>query len=125
MKAFEWANPASVAEAVALLAPADAKADPDEMARPLGGGQDLLTTMKSYIVRPPRVVNLKTIAGMDRIEADNGGLKIGATVTLSQLAEHAEVRKNFPGLTEAALSIATPQIRNLGTVGGNLCQRSR
>jgi xanthine dehydrogenase YagS FAD-binding subunit len=53
------------------------------------------------------------------------GLTIGALVTLSQLEEHAMVRRSFPGLAEAAHSIATPQIRNLGTVGGNLCQRPR
>ena len=53
------------------------------------------------------------------------GLTIGALVTLTELEEHAGVRKSFPGLAEAAHSIATPQIRNLGTVGGNLCQRPR
>jgi len=126
MKSFEWANAASVDDAVKLLAVADAKSDPDEMPRPMGGGQDLLTTMKSYITRPPRVVNLKTINGTGKIESDGkGGLTIDALVTLSALASHADVQKSFPGLVEAAHSIATPQIRNLGTVGGNLNQRPR
>jgi len=126
MKAFEWANAQSIDDAVKLLAPADPNADPDEMARPMGGGQDLLTTMKAYIVRPPRVVNLKTIPNVGMISGDGQqGLTIGAGVTLTQLAEHPEVKKSFPGLVEAALSIATPQIRNMGTVGGNLCQRPR
>jgi xanthine dehydrogenase YagS FAD-binding subunit len=130
MKAFEWANAQSIDDAVKLLAADDPHADPDEMPRPMGGGQDLLTTMKGYITRPPRVVNLKTIPGLGQIatlKQDGGhqGLSIGAEVTLTQLAEHPEVKKSFPGLVEAALSIATPQIRNIGTVGGNLCQRPR
>jgi xanthine dehydrogenase YagS FAD-binding subunit len=126
MNAFEWANASTIQDAVRLLKPANPSADPDEMARPMGGGQDLLTTMKAYIQRPPRVVNLKTIAGLDRIEPDGkGGLKIGAVVTISQIEESADAAKLFPGLVEAAASIATPQIRHVGTIGGNLCQRPR
>lgn len=126
MNAFEWANAGTVDDAVKLLKPADAKVDPDEAPRPLGGGQDLLTSLKAYIVRPPRVVNLKTIKGLDQIESDGkGGLKLGALATITQVEEHPEIRSKFPGIAEAAHSIATPQIRNLGTVGGNLCQRPR
>jgi xanthine dehydrogenase YagS FAD-binding subunit len=126
MKAFEWVSPTSVGEAVSLLKSAPAAKDPDEAARPIAGGQDLLTTMKEYVTRPARVVNLKGIRGLDRIEGDGKrGLRIGALVTLAQLEESAEVRRSFPALAEAAHSIATPQIRNLGTVGGNLCQRPR
>jgi len=126
MKAFEWMNASSVTEAVSALKSAPAADDADDAARPIAGGQDLLTTMKDYITRPTRVVNLKGIRGLDKIEADGkGGLRIGALVTLTQLEEHAVVRRNFPGLSEAAHSVATPQIRNLGTVGGNLCQRPR
>jgi xanthine dehydrogenase YagS FAD-binding subunit len=126
MKAFEWASPGTVEEAVKLLTPTDAGADSDEMPRAMGGGQDLLTTMKAYIQQPPRVVNLKMIQGLDGIAVDKeGGLRIGALATLNAVEEHAEVRARFPGLAEAAHSIATPQIRNVGTVGGNLCQRPR
>jgi xanthine dehydrogenase YagS FAD-binding subunit len=82
--------------------------------------------MKDYSTRPSRVVNLKGIRGLDRIQGNaRTGLTIGALVTLSQLEENPVVRASFPGLAEAAHSIATPQIRNLGTVGGNLCQRPR
>jgi xanthine dehydrogenase YagS FAD-binding subunit len=123
MKAFEWTNPTSVAEAVNMLT--GSSPDIDEAPRPLAGGQDLLTTMKDYTSRPVRVVNLKNIRGLDKINISGHGLTIGALVTLSELEEHAGVRKSFPGLSEAAHSIATPQIRNLGTVGGNLCQRPR
>jgi xanthine dehydrogenase YagS FAD-binding subunit len=126
MKAFEWANAASVDDAVKLLNSGDSKTDPDEMPRPMGGGQDLLTTMKSYITRPPRVVNLKTITGSGTVKSDgSGGLLIDALVTLSAIIDHPDVQKMYPGLVEAAHSIATPQIRNLGTIGGNLNQRPR
>ena len=126
MKAFEWMSPTSINEAVSALRSAPVPADIDDAARPIAGGQDLLTTMKDYITRPARVVNLKGIRGLDRIVADGkGGVSIGALVTLAQLEEDPVVRRNFPGLAEAAHSIATPQIRNLGTVGGNLCQRPR
>ncbi len=126
MKAFEWMNATSVAEAVSALKSGPATTDPDDAARPIAGGQDLLTTMKEYITRPTRVVNLKSIRGLDKIESDGkGGLRIGALVTLNQLEEDTNVRRSFPGLAEAAHSVGTPQIRHLGTVGGNLCQRPR
>lgn len=126
MKAFEWASPTTINEAVQLLKSAPVTSDIDEAARPIAGGQDLLTTMKDYTTRPSRVVNLKGIRGLDRIQGNaRTGLTIGALVTLSQLEEDPLVRASFPGLAEAAHSIATPQIRNLGTVGGNLCQRPR
>ena len=126
MKAFEWINAASVEEAVQLLKTPQSSADIDDNPRPIAGGQDLLTTMKDYLTRPPRLVNLKSIRGLDRIEGNaRKGLRIGALVTLDQLEENAMVRRSFPGLAEAAHSIGTPQIRNLGTVGGNLCQRPR
>ena len=124
MKAFEWTNPATVNEAVKMLSTPSAT-DIDEAPRPIAGGQDLLTTMKDYTSRPARLVNLKSIPGMNRITVTARGLTIGALVTLTELEEHAGVRKSYPGLAEAAHSIATPQIRNLGTVGGNLCQRPR
>lgn len=125
MNSFEWTNPTTVNEAVKLLRVQPASGDIDEAPRPIAGGQDLLTTMKDYTSRPTRLVNLKRIPGLDRITLNARGLTIGALATLTQLEEHAGVRKSFPGLAEAAESIATPQIRNLGTVGGNLCQRPR
>ncbi len=125
MKAFEWVSAASVPEAVKHLQTKKPVDNRDEAPQPIAGGQDLLTSMKDHIVRPSRVVNLKSISGLDRIQLDSKGLSIGALVTLAQLEEHPEVRQQFPGLSEAASSVATPQIRNLGTVGGNLCQRPR
>jgi xanthine dehydrogenase YagS FAD-binding subunit len=99
--------------------------DIDEAPRPIAGGQDLLTTMKEYSSQPSRVVNLKSIRGLNKLSLDAKGLTIGALITLTELEEHQPTRKNIPGLVEAAHSIATPQIRNLGTVAGNLCQRPR
>jgi xanthine dehydrogenase YagS FAD-binding subunit len=125
MKAFEWCSATSIDEAVQLLGAVTAE-DEYESSRPLAGGQDLLTTMKEYVVRPKRVVNLKTIPDLANIEGDgSSGLKIGPLVTLRQLETDDRVKKSFPGLAEAAHSIATVQLRNMGTVGGNLCQRPR
>ena len=124
MKAFEWTNPTTVNAAVKMLKVASTS-DIDEAPRPIAGGQDLLTTMKDYTSRPTRLVNLKSLPGMNRIALSARGLSIGALVTLTELEEHAGVQKSYPGLAEASHSIATPQIRNLGTVGGNLCQRPR
>src|SRR6185503_12195004 len=106
MKAFEWTNPASINEAVKLLS---ASGDIDDAPRPIAGGQDLLTTMKDYTSRPVRLVNLKNLSGLNSITLNTRGLTIGALVTLTELEEHAGVRKSFPGLAEAAHSIATPQ----------------
>ena len=103
MKAFEWVSPASVEEAVSLLKSAPAAKDMDEAARPLAGGQDLLTTMKDYLTRPVRVVNLKAIRGLDKVEGDGRkGLRVGALVTLAQVEDHPVIRRDFPGLAEAA-----------------------
>jgi xanthine dehydrogenase YagS FAD-binding subunit len=124
MKAFEWTNPKDINEAVKLLS-TTASTDIDEAPRPIAGGQDLLTTMKDYTSRPARLVNLKNLRGMNRLSLDSKGLTIGALITLNELEEHTGIRKVMPGLAEAAHSIATPQIRSLGTVGGNLCQRPR
>ena len=126
MKKFEWANPTTISHAIQLLKSAPMSTDIDEAARPIAGGQDLLTTMKDYTTRPTRLVNLKGIRGLDRIQGNSKtGLTIGALVTLAQLEDNLVVRTGFPGLAQAAHSIATPQIRNLATVGGNLCQRPR
>src|SRR3954462_2592649 len=108
MKAFEWTNPTNVNDAVKLLGAGTS--DIDEAPRPIAGGQDLLTTMKDYTSRPTRLVNLKHIPGLNRISLNARGLTIGALVTLNELEEHDGVRKSFPGLAEAAHSIATPQI---------------
>ncbi|HLN02025.1 MAG TPA: FAD binding domain-containing protein [Bryobacteraceae bacterium] len=119
MQAFEYANPASLQEALGQLGNKWGEADV------LAGGTDQLSLMKEYLATPKRLVNIKNIKELGGIQNSKTGLRIGATVTLEELAENAEVRKAFPALAEAARGVSSPQIRNMGTVGGDLCQRPR
>jgi len=81
--------------------------------------------MKEHLATPKRLVNIKNIKELGGITDSKAGLRIGATVTLDELLESADVRKSFPSLTQAAHGVTSPQIRNMGTVGGDLCQRPR
>lgn len=118
MKAFAYVNPTNEKDAVAALSPQF------EQALPIGGGQDLLARMKDYVTQPDRVVNVK--AALDStVTPSNGGLRIGAAVKMVDLAEHAQVAQMYPAISEAAIQVGTPQIRNQATVGGNLNQRPR
>jgi xanthine dehydrogenase YagS FAD-binding subunit len=91
----------------------------------IAGGTDLLAELKEYVETPKTLINLKTLPGMDGIEADASGLKIGALTTIDDIARHPTIQHHYTVLAQAAVSVATPQIRNVGTVGGNLCQRPR
>ena len=91
----------------------------------IAGGTDLLAELKEYIETPKTLVNLKTLPGMDSIEVDASGLKIGALATVADIAMHPTIQHHYTVLSQAAGSVATPQIRNVGTLGGNLCQRPR
>ncbi len=118
MKAFTYVNAANEKEAVAALASAQRRSTV-----PMAGGMDLLGLMKDYIVSPDRVVSIK---GLDSaITTPDGGLRVGAAAKIVDLAEHASARKLFPALVSAAEHVGTPQIRNMGTVGGNIMQRPR
>ncbi|MGI5341067.1 FAD binding domain-containing protein [Streptomyces sp. CA-181903] len=118
MREFRYHRAADTADALALLA-----ADPE--ARPLGGGTNLVDLMKTGVERPALLVDLRDLP-LDRIEATtDGGLRVGATVTNSDLAAHPEVRSHYPALTQAVLAGASGQLRNMATVGGNLLQRTR
>src|SRR5258708_11903186 len=119
MQPFEYANPTTVQEAVGQLGSQWGEADI------LAGGTDLISLMKEYLVTPKRLVNIKNIKELGGIQDSKSGLRIGATVTIDELLESAVVHKSFPSLTEAARGVASPQIRNMGTVGGDLCQRPR
>src|SRR5216684_8358554 len=119
MQAFEYANPATLQEALGMLGNKWGETDV------LAGGTDLISLMKEYLETPKRLVNIKGIKELGGIQTSKTGLRIGATVTIDELLENAEVRKSFPSLTAAARGIASPQIRNMGTVGGDLCQRPR
>jgi xanthine dehydrogenase YagS FAD-binding subunit len=119
MQAFEYANPATVQEAVALLGAGWGETDV------LAGGTDLLSLMKEDLHTPKRVVNIKNIKELDGIRKSGQGLRIGALVTMDELAKSAEVHATHKALADAAEGIPSPQIRHMGTVGGDLCQRPR
>jgi xanthine dehydrogenase YagS FAD-binding subunit len=119
MKNFTYYRPQSAEQAVGLLA---AQWGPTEM---LAGGTDLLDLQKEYIAQPDKVVSLGGIAALNSIKmaTDGGSTFIGAGVKLADIA--TAVRERFPALATAAANIGGPQIRNMGTLGGNLCQRNR
>jgi len=119
MQAFEYASPNTLKEAVGLLASKWGETDV------LAGGTDLLSLLKDYIHTPRRVVNIKAIKELGGIEKTAAGLRIGAAVTLDELLANAALRAECPSLVAAARGVSSPQIRNLGTVGGDLCQRPR
>jgi xanthine dehydrogenase YagS FAD-binding subunit len=117
VKAFAYVNPANEREAVAAL-------KVDGIAMAIGGGQDLLARMKDYIDSPDRLVNVK-ILDASVTQTPDGGLRIGSAVKIVDLAENAQVAKLYPAVVHAAGEVGTPQIRNQGTVGGNINQRPR
>jgi xanthine dehydrogenase YagS FAD-binding subunit len=116
MKAFEYATAHSTDSARQLVADKGAY---------LAGGNDLLGLLKEYLVTANILVNIKSLPGLDKIERDGKIWTIGSLVTVAQLEDDAEIKKVFPGLHEAASEIASQQIRNVATVGGNLAQHSR
>jgi len=119
MKPFEYAAARSLKEAGALLRGKPGKS------RILAGGTDLIPLMREGVAGPDRLVGIGRIPGLDRIGIDGKGLRIGALVPLAEIAAHPGIVEGWRGLAEGAGSAATPQIRNAGTMGGNLCQRPR
>ena len=119
MQAFEYANPTTLQEAAVLLSPTWGEVDV------LAGGTDLISLMKEYIHTPRRVVNIKNIKELGGIQKTGEGLRIGALATMDELATSAEVRSEYKSLADAAAGIPSPQIRHMGTAGGDLCQRPR
>jgi xanthine dehydrogenase YagS FAD-binding subunit len=119
MREFKIAEPRTTDELAALLVESQG---PMAM---IAGGTDLLDGLKNGVERAELVVDLRTVAGLAGLTQEKDGLRIGAMTRIAELADDAAVATNYPGLNEAALSLATPQLRNVGTVGGNLCQRPR
>ncbi|MFD7619356.1 FAD binding domain-containing protein [Streptomyces sp. NPDC059802] len=118
MREFGYERAFDVSGAVALLG-----SDPD--ARFLGGGTNLVDLMKAGVERPALLVDIRELPLGEVEFVPGGGLRIGATVTNSDLAAHPEVRRHYPALAQAVLAGASGQLRNMATVGGNLLQRTR
>jgi 4-hydroxybenzoyl-CoA reductase subunit beta len=118
MPDFHVLNPATLDEAIAARA-----ANPNSV--PLGGGTDLVVNIRRGIVAPPVLIDMNRVQELHEIKADKKTIEIGASVRLSDLAEHAGVNKHYPVVAQAASHIAGPTQRNMGTVGGNLCLDTR
>ena len=119
MQSFEYANPTTLQEALALLGPRWGQADV------LAGGTDLISLMKEYIHTPKRVVNIKGIKELEGIQKSDAGLRIGALATMGDLADNADVKAAYPSVAQAAAGVTSPQVLHMGTAGGDLCQRPR
>jgi xanthine dehydrogenase YagS FAD-binding subunit len=117
MKNFSYYRPQTAEQAVGLLGGEWGKTEL------LAGGTDLLDLQKEYIAQPEKVVSLRDLNR--NVDGVAGGYNLSALVTLAEIAESADLRQHFPALTTAAGMIGGPQIRNMGTLGGNLCQRNR
>ena len=117
---FEYVKPASLKEGLAILQ------EFGKDAGILAGGTDLLVNMKYGVVRPEKVVSIRTIPELCSISEDGRqNLRIGACVPLSALAENALISEKFPALRDAIKSVASRHIRNMATLGGNICLATR
>ncbi|MGA3127641.1 MAG: xanthine dehydrogenase family protein subunit M [Candidatus Korobacteraceae bacterium] len=121
MKSFKHINAATVEQASKLLRESHGRA------RLNAGGTDLLSTLKDKILPdyPETIINLKTISSLNYIREDRNVLMIGATAKLADIAHSPLVREKYPLLADAVEAVATPNIRNMATIGGNLCQETR
>jgi xanthine dehydrogenase YagS FAD-binding subunit len=115
MQAFDLIRPADLPGAIAAAG---------KGRRFIAGGTDLLQLMKENIETPVALIDLDALA-LDGIGADGGGLMLGALARMADVAAHPTVRADYPAISQALLSAASPQVRNMGTIGGNLLQRTR
>jgi len=117
---FEFVKPKNFKEAGNILLKESGSA------MPFSGGTDILGLIKDQVINPQKLVDLKSVEGMDGITHKRGeGLWLGSLVKIVEIAESEEIKNHFPILSEAASEVASPQLRNMGTLGGNLCQRPR
>ena len=119
MEAFAYTRPSTPQEALAQLGGSFSESSV------LAGGTDLISLMKNYVESPKRLVDIRGIKEFGGVAHEAHGVRIGATVTLDELAGDERIRKSFPGLAEAAAGVPSMQIRNMGTVAGDLLQRPR
>lgn len=115
MKYFDYFEPTTISEASSLLV------EYGKDARILAGGTDLLVRMKRQVLAPRYLINIKNIPGLASIEAGDGVLKIGALATIRDVSASPAVRQHWQVVAEAAQKMASVQVRNLATIGGNLC----
>ena len=115
---MRYEAPSSLDQAVALLAEAQGEA------RVLAGGTDLLVQMRTDLIEPQLLVDVKGIAELRRITEEDGGFRIGAAVSGAELKEHPRLKAAWPGVVEAANLIGSTQIQGRATMGGNLCNGS-
>ena len=120
MNRFENIDAKSVKEAVGLLQKYHQQ---KRNVAVVGGGSEYLQLMKDHVVEPDYLINLKTIPGLDYVKEERTGFRIGALTKLADIEEHSAIREKLLILSEAAGVAASPQIRNAGTIGGNICQR--
>ena len=118
LREFEYYEPASMPEAVQILSAAG------DGARVLAGGTDLLVDMKMGRMRPSTVVNLKGIPGLVGVEDDEGGTRIGALTKVTDVEASTLVQQRHPALAQAASVLASPPVRALATIGGNVGRAS-
>ncbi len=118
MKAFRYLRPESAHDAVAALSAAGASA--------LGGGTDLLVTMKEGLAAPAQLVDVRHVRGARDITVSaDGSVRLGGAVRIADLVAHPVILEKFGALAEAARLVGTPALRNMGTIAGNICQRPR
>ena len=116
MEAFTLTAPRNIDGALAAAAAADSKF--------IAGGTDLIQLMKDWVERPRQLIDIDGLP-VDRIELTEQGARIGALARMSDVADHAELRRHYPVIAEAFLASASPQLRNMASIGGNLLQRTR
>ncbi len=119
MKNFVYYRPKTAEQAVGLL---DDKWGTSEL---LAGGTDLLDLQKEYVAQPDKVISITGIDLLAEVRETRGDIIIGAAAKLADIAANKMLRERFPGLTTAAGDVGGPQIQNMGTLVGNLCQRNR
>jgi xanthine dehydrogenase YagS FAD-binding subunit len=119
MQLFDYASPTKTDQVPTLLGKSWGEVEI------LAGGSDLLALMKDEITTPKRLVNIKQVDGLHAISNEGGALQLGTLVTLDRIGSAAQIQHQYPMLAAAAGDAASPQIRNVATIGGNFCQRPR
>ena len=119
MQRFKWVNATSIEEAKNIFA------QQGDKARIFAGGSDLMTLLKERLDTPELIVCIGDIKALRYIREEPDGIRIGAMTPLADIAAHPVLGRRFPAIAQAAEAVGSPQLRNMGTIAGNLCQRPR